>query len=208
MITTTPRDYSLIAPIYDRIFNKPLSEGHREIGLLIKRLNKKGLKILEVGVGSGLTLAQIPTGVEFTGIDVNEKMLSFARKKAQRISRRKINLQTMNAEKMSFRAGQFDLVMAPSVITAVESPVRCMQEMIRVTKKGGHIAVIANLRTKSIKSQVVKFFDPLTKRYLGFTTDIDMTTFTNFQQLELIECKQVNNLMGFPLSTFLLFKKK
>jgi phosphatidylethanolamine/phosphatidyl-N-methylethanolamine N-methyltransferase len=208
MITATPRDYSLIAPVYDHVFNKPLGEGHREIGALIKRMNKKGMKILEVGVGSGLTFGHMPRGVEFTGIDINEKMLSMARKKAHQQRGKKITLENMNAEKMTFRAGQYDLVLAPSVITAVDSPLKCMKEIIRVTKKGGYIAVIANLRNDSIKSRMIKFLDPLTKKYLGFRTDIDLHTFDQLKQLEIIECKQINNLLGFPLSTYLLFRKK
>jgi phosphatidylethanolamine/phosphatidyl-N-methylethanolamine N-methyltransferase len=209
MLTSAPRDYSFIAPMYDHVFNRPLAEGHREIGILMKRLRRPGWKVLEVGVGSGLTLGQLPPRTNFTGIDVNEKMLSRARHKAARLSGRKIKLSIMNAEKMSFAAGHFDFVMAPSVITAVDSPERCLKEMIRVTKKGGHIAIIANLRDRtSLKSQMVRYFDPLTKKYLGFRTDIDQETFAGFRQLKLIEKKQVNNLLGFPLSTFLLFERK
>lgn len=209
MLTSTPRDYSFIAPVYDHVFNKPLSEGHREIGSLIKRFNKKSMKILEVGVGSGLTLNYLPDNVQFTGIDVNDRMLASARRKASQLNRKKINLEKMDAQKMAFRANQYDLVLAPSVITAVDSPDQCMQEMIRVTKKGGHIAVIANLRNmKSLKSRAIRLLDPLTKKYLGFRTDIDRARIQNFKQLKLVETKQINSLLGFPLSTYLLFQKK
>ncbi|HXH74882.1 MAG TPA: methyltransferase domain-containing protein [Bacteriovoracaceae bacterium] len=204
-----PRDYSFIAPLYDHVFNIPLSEGHREIGSLIKTLSKKpGMKILEVGVGSGLTLNHVPNNQAFTGVDSNERMLSFASAKASKLKRKKITLMKMDAHKLEFKASSFDLVLAPSVITALKSPEKGMQEMVRVTKKGGHIAVIANLRVKnSFRSGMVRLVDPITRKFLGYRTDMDIETFAAFKGLKLVERKQINSVMGMHLSWFLLFKK-
>lgn len=210
MKNASPRDYSIIAPIYDHVFNRPLSEGHRKIGeLLNSKKNKKGLKILEVGVGSGLTLSYLPTSVEFTGIDVNDRMLSLARQKSKSLRRRSINLQVMNAENLEFKDNSYDLVLAPSVLSAMDTPLKGLREMIRVTKKGGHIAIITNLRNRnSMRSNMVRLFDPLTRKYLGFRTDMDSAMFERLKGLKLIEHKQVNNFLGFPLSSYLLFEKR
>lgn len=204
-----PRDYSFIAPVYDQVFNRALSEGHRKIGSLLrsKRLVKE-IKVLEVGVGSGLTLSHLPNSVQYTGIDINEKMLTQAHEKAKKYRRKNITLSIMDAQKMKFKANSFDMVLAASVISAVEDPTATMKEMIRVTKKGGKIAVIANVRNKkSIKSQFVKQFDPLTKKYLGFRTDIDLEFFRKFKDVRMIENENVNSLFGFSLSSFILFEK-
>mgnify|MGYP006189363043 FL=1 len=210
MNKASPRDYSFIAPMYDRIFFKPLSEGHQKIGGLMKRsrLKSRTIKVLEVGVGSGLTISHVPTSVDFTGIDVNQKMLEIATEKAKRMKSRKINLEIMDAERMRFAANSFDLVMAPSVLSAMDRPMQGLKEIIRVTKKGGKIAVIANLRKKnSMKSNLVKVFDPLTRKYLGFRLDLSLEDFQQFKNLKLVEMKEVNNFFGQSLSTYLLFEK-
>ena len=88
MSKNAPRDYSLIAPLYDQIFQRFLSQGHVEIGQLLKKVkNKRGIKVLEVGVGSGLSLSHLPSAIDYKGIDINEKMLIRARKKAEGLSR-------------------------------------------------------------------------------------------------------------------------
>lgn len=208
MSIVTPRDYSLIAPVYDHVFNRPLSEGHRKIGALLKdRKNGKDMKVLEVGVGSGLTLDYLPNNMEYTGVDINQKMLSLAYEKANRLKRKNISLSIMDAHKLSYKSNTYDLVLAASVITAVSDPYCAMKEMIRVTKKGGKIAIIANVRNNSYRSKIVKQFDPLTKRFLGFRTDIDSSFFSRFKDIRLIEKEDVNNLLGFSLSSFHLFEK-
>lgn len=205
---TTPRDYSLIAPVYDHLFNKALSEGHEMIGSLLRSKRPgKDMKVLEVGVGSGLTLDYLPNSIQFTGVDINNKMLSQAIIKAKQFRRKNITLSLMDAHKLEYKANTFDLVVAASVISAVSDPYTAMKEMIRVTKKGGQVAVIANVRNKTIASHFIKRFDPITKRFLGFRTDIDSDFFDQFKDIKLVEKREVNNVLFFPLSSFLLFQK-
>ncbi|MFP5385542.1 MAG: class I SAM-dependent methyltransferase [Bacteriovoracia bacterium] len=209
MKDAVPRDYSLIAPVYDKVFNRFLNEGHRQLGSFLRksRSPKKEIQVLEVGVGSGLTLDYLPASIRYTGIDINKRMLSLAHKKAERFKRRKISLSVMDAHRLSFKPNSFDLVLAASVITAVENPEQVMKEMVRVTKKGGKIAIVANIRNKSYRSQLVRRFDPLTKKFLGFRTDIDASYFENIKGIRQIENKEVNSLFGIPLSSFLVFEK-
>jgi phosphatidylethanolamine/phosphatidyl-N-methylethanolamine N-methyltransferase len=207
MEQTSPRDYSFIAPIYDQVFHRPLAEGHEKLGELLSTM-KRGSRILEVGVGSGLTMQHLPAGVEFTGIDVNEPMLEQAHRKAKGMKGRKIRLESMDACDLRFAAGSFDLVLAPSVLSAMDTPMEGLEEIIRVTKKGGQVAVIANLREKgSRKSDLVRRFDPLTRKYLGFRLDLSLEDFLAYRNLRLVEKTKVNSLLGFPLSSYLLFEK-
>ena len=210
MNTTSPRDYSFIAPVYDHLFHRPLSEGHREIGELVKQKCKKAdIKILEIGVGSGLTIDYMPKDMQYLGIDINEKMLSQAKAKARLQKRAHAEFHVMDARRLQLKDNSYDLVIAASVLTAMDSPLKGMREMIRVTKKGGHIAVIANLRRNdSFKSEMVKWFDPITRRYLGFRTDLSLERFKRFRELKLIEVKPVNTLLGFNLSSYMLFEKR
>lgn len=208
MLNSVPRDYSLIAPVYNHVFNKVLSEGHRTLGSLIRKKKNPALKVLEVGVGSGLTINYLPNGIDYEGIDINAKMLTQAQSLIKIYPKKKIKLNVMDAHKLTYKANSFDVVMAASVLSAVSDPEEVMKEMIRVTKKGGEIAVVTNLRRNTIGSRIVRRFDPVMKKFIGFRTDMDQNVFQNFKGVELIEQKQVNNLMGFPLSTYLLFRKK
>lgn len=210
MNQVAPRDYSFIAPIYDRVFNKALSEGHSKIGRLMRKRMPKGRisKVLEVGVGTGLTFTQVPATVDFVGIDINEKMLLMAKEKAQRLGKKKIRLEMMDAVKMSFASNSFDLVLAPSVLSAMDQPEKGLKEMIRVTKKGGKIALILNLRQKGSKSsELMRIFDPITRKYFGFRLDLTLEDLQKFKNLRLVEKRNVNSLFGLPLSTFVLFEK-
>lgn len=206
---SAPRDYTFIAPLYDRVFQTFLSEGHHDISEVIDSLkNKRSSKILEVGVGSGLTLSHIPSNISYTGIDINERMLQEARKKKKLLARRKINLEVMDAKKLAFEDNTFDLVVAASVITAVDSPLKVMKEMIRVTKRGGMLAIVANLQeSNNLKSRMVRLFDPISRKYLGFRTDLDLNQLQSLRNIKLIDYKRTNNILGFPLSSFLLFEK-
>lgn len=204
------KDYSFIAPMYDHIFNIPLAEGHKKIGALLRKNRSKtrSSKVLEVGVGSGLTFPHVPSHIDFTGIDVNKNMLSQAARKVQRLKKSKINLQIMNAEKMKFASNSFDLVLAPSVLSAMDKPMTGLKEIIRVTRKGGKIAVIVNLRKPDSKrSSLVKVLDPFTRKYLGFRLDITLEEMLKFKNLKVLEKKEINSFLGRPLSTYILFEK-
>jgi ubiquinone/menaquinone biosynthesis C-methylase UbiE len=209
MLGTLPRDYSFIAPVYDQVFHKPLSEGHKKMGDLLKKCKRiPGVKVLDVGVGSGLMFDYLPVGIDYHGIDINKKMLSIAHEKARKYRRKRIAITMMDAHKLAMKASTYNLVMASSVLSAVENPHLVLKEMIRVTKKGGQIAVILNLRQDSYRSKFIKAFDPITTKLFGFRTDISSEMFDEFPELKLIESEQVNNFLGCPLSTYLLFVKK
>ncbi len=211
MNQTTPRDYSFIAPYYDQLFHRPLSEGHEEIGKLLRKTYRENTssKVLEVGVGSGLTLNYLPSNLSYTGVDINEEMIFMAHEKVKRFRKKAVSLAIMDASKLKFSPATFDLVIASSVLTAMDDPMKGFSEMIRVTKKGGRIAVIANIRnTDSLRSHFVRSFDPITRRFLGFRLDLTMDDFVNYKNVRPIECRKVNTFLGFPLSTYLLFEKK
>lgn len=206
----SPSDYSLLAPVYDLLFDRPLSEGHKTIAELIstEALQYPKLKVLEVGVGSGLILNRLPAGVDYTGIDVNDKMLDLAREKSKRLKLEdRVHLSNMDAEDLSFTDESFDLVIAPSVLSAMGSPEKAFGEMIRVTKASGKIAVVVNLRDDGLRSRIVRHFDQLTRRFVGFRLDLTREKFVH-DSLRILDDHAVNQLFGFPLSSYLLFEKK
>ena len=196
-----PRNYSLIAPIYDRLFAKPLEEGHYLIGELIEENPHK--KFLEVGIGSGLTLEHV-IDHDFTGIDISEEMLYEAQVKV--LGRHNIKLHLMDAEKLEFKNNEFDIVMAPSVLTAVANPEKVFEEMIRVTKPGGMIVIIAHFSDE--RQFISRLLDPLTRSFLGFRLDLKLEFFRQYPELKLLEKRKINHWGNMNLSWFLKFEKQ
>lgn len=196
-----PRNYSLIAPLYDKIFARPLEEGHHLIGDVIR--NNPSKKMLEVGIGSGLTLEHV-TDHDFTGIDISEEMLYEAQVKV--LGRSNIKLLMMDAEYLSFKKNQFDIVMAPSVLTAVGHPLKVFEEMIRVTRPGGKIIIIAHFSDE--REMISKIFDPLTRTFLGFRLDLKLDFYQKYSQVKLITKKKVNHFANINLSWYLEFEKQ
>lgn len=196
-----PRNYSLIAPLYDSLFSKPLEEGHLLIADILNEYPDK--TFLEVGVGSGLTLEHV-LDQDFTGIDISEEMLCEAQQKV--LGRHNIKLLEMDAERINFDAKHFDIVMAPSVLTAVTNPTIVFEEMIRVTRPGGIIIIIAHFSDGN--EMFSNFFDPITRALLGFRMDLEMDYFKEHSAIKLLEQKKINHVGGFNLSWFLKFEKQ
>jgi len=98
--------------------------------------------VLEVGVGTGLTLSGYPATSRVVGIDLSNDMLVRARMRAAAMPERDITLHAMNAERMDFSDGSFDCVTVPYVLSVTPHPDRLVQEIRRVCKPDGSILVL------------------------------------------------------------------
>jgi phosphatidylethanolamine/phosphatidyl-N-methylethanolamine N-methyltransferase len=134
------RAYGRFAPLYDRVFGAVLEPGRRAMTQAACALQPRS--VLEVGVGTGLTLAGYPREAKVTGIDLSPAMLARAMQRAAAMPERDITLALMNAERMSFADHSFDCVTVPYVLSVTPDPARLVQEMRRVCKPGGHILIV------------------------------------------------------------------
>lgn len=132
--------YRRYAPFYDAIFGAALGAGRRRMARLVADLRPSS--ILEIGVGTGLTLGHYPAQARVTGIDLSPEMLARARIRADRLAGRSISLVVMDAEKLSFESGSFDCVTLPYVLSATPNPNQLASEARRVCKPGGHIVIV------------------------------------------------------------------
>ncbi len=103
----------------------------------------EGARVLEVGVGTGLSLPMYGEHKRITGIDLSREMLDKARGRVARRSLCNVDaLLEMDAEAMSFEAGSFDIAVAMFVASVVPNPKQLMREMRRVVRPGGHLLFI------------------------------------------------------------------
>jgi phosphatidylethanolamine/phosphatidyl-N-methylethanolamine N-methyltransferase len=165
--------YRRYAGIYDAVFGPVLQPGRRAV---LEALGcKPGDRVLEVGVGTGLSLPLYPKGVKVTGIDVSREMLEKARR---RVARRKLGdveaLLEMDAEAMAFPDASFDKVVAMYVVSVVERPQRLLQELHRVCRPDGEIFIVNHVMSDNpligaFEKGLARFSDKI-----GFRPDFEL----------------------------------
>ena len=162
--------YYRLSGLYDVLFSPFLAPGiHATIrGLDIPR----GARVLELGVGTGLSLAAYPPHAQVVAVDTSEPMLHRA---AQIVKKEKWNhivLQRMNALELEFADNLFDYVMAFHILSVVDDYNRLLQEISRVAKYGATVVIINHLRNETQWSaKLLDLINPVTQR-LGWRTTL------------------------------------
>jgi phosphatidylethanolamine/phosphatidyl-N-methylethanolamine N-methyltransferase len=193
------RVYSVLAKIYDDFFDWALGPGRR---LAIQRLPiRPGERVLEVGVGTGLSLPHYPVHCHVTGIDISEPMIDQARHRADLLDRREIDLRLMDARELGFAEASFDHVLAPYVISVVPQPRRVMDEIHRVCKPGGTVAVVNHFRSSNpLLGSLERLLTPASQ-WIGFRLDLPTDVVTGTEGLEVVDVQAVNLLRRWRLLT-------
>jgi ubiquinone/menaquinone biosynthesis C-methylase UbiE len=104
----------------------------------------QGVRILEVGVGTGKNFSYYPSDTYINAIDFNDKMLKHAKDRASN-QRVKVHLQQMDVQQLEFGDNTFDTVVASLVFCSVPDPVRGLIEVKRVCKQGGKIVLLEHV---------------------------------------------------------------
>ena len=169
--------YSRYAKVYDAIFAQSflprIRLGLQKIGI------KKGDTIIEIGVGTGLSLPLYPDSCRVVGIDITRKMLTQAKQKKDRFGFDHVSLFEMDAENITFADNSFDHAVVPFVVSVVPDPVRMMSEIKRIVKKNGKIIVINHFESKhGLLSRIEKLFSPLFL-HLGWKAAVPMDLLSN-----------------------------
>jgi phosphatidylethanolamine/phosphatidyl-N-methylethanolamine N-methyltransferase len=166
------RVYDRYSGFYDRTFGRVFRHAREDFmrSLPVRR----GDRVLEVGVGTGLCLPLYPSRCDVTGIDVSSGMLRKAADRVDRLELSHVRLVGMDAGDMSFPDSSFDLVVAAYVVTAVPDHRRLMGEMIRVSRPGGRIVLLNHFTHDSrVVSLVERAISPVCSR-IGFRTDLSV----------------------------------
>src|SRR5262245_21929532 len=167
--------YGELSKVYDLIFARVF---YPRIARTIRQLKiPAGSRVLEIGVGTGLSLAAYPRHCRVLGLDRSPEMLKHARKKIDRMHLRHIRLVEGDALHLPFEAASFDYAMAFHVITVVPDHERLLAEARRVLRPGGTLVVINHFRSKSAwLSRFEKNLEPLSKRWGWATLDVSEAT--------------------------------
>lgn len=196
--------YDHWAPVYDLVFGAVFRQGRRAATEIARR---KGGRVLEVGVGTGLSLSGYGESNSVIGMDISAPMLMKARKRISESSLRHVNgLAVMDAEQLAFPEASFDVVVAQYVVTAIPNPERALDEFLRILRPGGEIIITSRISAEhGLRKTLEGLLMPLTSR-LGWRTQFAWQRYENWvlkaPMLRLVERRPIPPLGHFSLIRF------
>ena len=181
--------YARWAPVYDWVFSAPLFAGQRSAA---REANLHGGDLLEVGVGTGLSLPRYGRNLTVTGIDLSKPMLQRARERVLRKGLGNVaDLRPMDASNLTFDDERFDLATVMFVMTVVPDPASVLAEVERVVRPGGTVIIVNHFAARTgpwswIERMIARFsgalgWDPLFQR----ETVLDNTRMTLVREEKL-----------------------
>jgi len=193
------RLYRDLVPAYEALWP---AVAKRRIAAYVESLAiPPGARVLEVGVGTGLSLASYPHHARVTGVDLSEAMLEEAKQRIGTEGWDHIDVDTMDAESLEFDDSSFDFVTSFHTISVVSDPHAMMSEMVRACRPGGEILVINHFRSGNPWiARVVDSAGNFTKR-LGWRTDLDIDALVRNMPLRVDDRTKSN-----PLSLFTVLR--
>jgi phosphatidylethanolamine/phosphatidyl-N-methylethanolamine N-methyltransferase len=193
--------YRLWAPIYDYSFGLVAGPGRR---LAVDKLNEAEGHVLEIGVGTGLSLPRYKPSLEVTGIDLSTDMLEKAYERVENLRLLKKTLLVMDAGRLSFADESFDAAAVMYVMTVVPDPAAVMAEMWRVLRPGGTAIVVNHFsREHGLRATIERGLAQFS-RQLGWHPVFPLKTVTEAPGFRLVE---TINLPPFGLFTLLRLQK-
>jgi phosphatidylethanolamine/phosphatidyl-N-methylethanolamine N-methyltransferase len=196
--------YAGWAPVYDLVFGAVFASGRRASIAAAERI---GGRILDVGVGTGISLTDYAAKNRIVGVDYSEPMLRKAHERVMRLGLAHIEaLAVMDAQRLGFRDAFFDAVVAQYVITAVPDPETVLDEFARVTRPGGEIILVNHLGAEAgLQRDFEAWFAPLAGR-LGWRPEFQWARLARWTErhrgVRLIERRVMPPLRLFSLIRF------
>jgi phosphatidylethanolamine/phosphatidyl-N-methylethanolamine N-methyltransferase len=194
--------YRRWAPVYDHTFGRVAAEGRKHA---VEVLNRTEGRLLEVGVGTGLSLPAYKRSLEIVGIDLSPEMLEKARERvAEEALTNVTGLHEMDAGDLKFANDSFDTVVAMYVMTVVPDPEKVMRELSRVCRPGGEVMLVNHFSTEEgVRGWVERRMAPFGDK-LGWRPVFDVDRVMVCPELKLFE---KHGLRPWGIFTMMRFRK-
>ncbi len=195
--------YARWAPVYDLTFGIIADAGRKRAVRYMNTLPPS--RILEVGVGTGISLPAYDSKHRITGIDLSTEMLKKAHERVRRRNLHNVEaILEMDAGDLRFEDNSFDVVVAMYVLTVVPEPEKVMRELSRVCRPGGEVILVNHFSTdKGLRGKVEKGMARFAED-LGWRPEFPKETVMVCDELRL---EQELPLKPFGLFTMMRFRK-
>ncbi|RYU58602.1 class I SAM-dependent methyltransferase [Methylolobus aquaticus] len=190
------KSYERYAPVYDQTFGWLLSYRGRTMAAGVT--NHRPGRVLEVGVGTGISLSYYRREHQVHGIDISPHMLERARRRVSRMRLAHVShLEIMDAREMQYPDNSFDAVVAAYVMSVVPEPERVISEIERVCKPGGDVIIVNHFAArKGMRRNLESLLAPLSNK-LGWRPDMPVE-----EILQNTSLREVNRHRLPPLGLF------
>src|ERR1700735_1050750 len=201
---TITKAYARWAPVYDLVFGPVFERGRHAA---IAAAERVGGRILEVGVGTGLSLPHYSRACRLCGVDISEPMLRKAQERVAEYGLENVEgLWVMDAEHLSFPDHSFDVIVAQYVITTVPNPEATLDEFARVLKPGGEIVLVSRVGAEAgLRRALERWFAPAARK-LGWRTEFSFERYAWWAKrtsgVRLLERRAMPPLGHFSLIRF------
>lgn len=194
-VAVSRRGYRMFAPLYDLVFGRGLHEARKAA---IEALGcKPRERILELCVGSGLSLGLYPIDVEVVGVDLSMEMLRrAARRLREHPAQGRRDLVQMNAERLAFATASFDKAIVLFGVAGLPEPALAMHELRRVCRPGARIVIASRFRAAPSWLTLYDVLASPLYRFLAYRSDLDRNAFLAESGLKLIRACPAN-LFGY-----------
>jgi phosphatidylethanolamine/phosphatidyl-N-methylethanolamine N-methyltransferase len=203
-VATITKAYARWAPVYDLVFGSVFESGRRAA---IAAADRIGGRVLEVGVGTGISLPDYARTTRLVGVDISEPMLRKAQERVKELGLTNVEqLAVMDAARLDFPDASFDVVVAQYVITTVPDPEATLDEFARVLRPGGEIVLVSRVGAEAgLRRAFEQWFAP-TARKLGWRTEFSWARFERWAErmddVGLVERRSLPPLGHFALVRF------
>ncbi len=202
------RAYARWAPIYDAVFGAVFAPGRRAaIAAAEDFCGSGGGRILEVGVGTGISLPAYAPANRVVGIDLSAPMLRRAQARVEEHGLQNVEvLAVMDAEHLALPDQSFDVVVAQFVITTVPHPEAALDEFFRVIRPGGEIILVNHICADAGPRYLFDKTIAPVARWLGWRTEFPFAVLTDWAArhggVRVIERREMPPLNHFTLVRF------
>jgi phosphatidylethanolamine/phosphatidyl-N-methylethanolamine N-methyltransferase len=201
---TIAKAYGRWAPVYDVVFGAVFEQGRHAAIAAAERI---GGRILEVGVGTGISLPAYSRANRLCGVDISEPMLRKAQQRVVELELTNVEgLWVMDAERLRFPDASFDVVVAQYVITTVANPEAALDEFARVLKPGGEIVLLSRVGAEAgLRRSLERWFAPAARK-LGWRTEFSFERYAHWakraRDIQLVERRGMPPFGHFSLIRF------
>ena len=196
--------YDNYASFYDILFGKIFQQGRTLTTDIVNSSAKPDARVLEIGVGTGISLPLYRKDLHISGIDISDKMLAKAKNRVikNKLGNR-ISLEIMDATNLSYENERFDFIVAMYVASVVPNVYQFLNEISRVCKENGHIILVnhfasTNQTMRAIENKFAKAYS-----FIGFKSDLQIQDVLNHTKLQLVNQKKTNMFQYWQMLHFI-----